>query len=207
MAEIIKPSSLNSVWAIAGDRVKPDESKIQQGWSVEIPPRQWENWLTNRQDQAIAHFNQRGIPQWDNITEYQAGKSYAQATNGVLYRAKTTHTNIDPLRGTDDWVVAFVGTEDTQSFRYFNGYTLISQSFTPAINTRYYALSGLTLTLPRTANSGDGIILNKAANVQVEIIVQGGDKISTGDGLFDEVVYDIDDEINLVWNGSNWAVA
>ena len=207
MPEIIKPSSLNSVWAIAGERVKPDESKIQQGWSVEIPPRQWENWLTNRQDQAIAHFNQRGIPQWDSVTEYQAGKSYVQATNGVLYRAKTTHTNSDPLQGTDDWVVAFIGTEDTLSFRYFNGYTLISQSFTPAINTRYYALSGLTLTLPRTANSGDGIILNKAANVQVDIIVQGGDKISTGDGLFDAVVYDIDDEINLVWNGSNWAVA
>lgn len=207
MTEIIKPTSLNSIWAVAGDKVRPDESKIQQGWGVEIPPRQWENWLTNRQDQALAHINQRGVAQWDNLTEYVAGKSYVQGSNGVIYRAKTTHRNIDPTSGTDDWVVAFVGTEDPESFRLFNGYTLISQSFTPAINTRYYALTGLTLTLPASGRAGDGIILNKVANSQVTIVVEGGGFVSTRDGLFEEVVYDIADEINIVWSGSHWTVA
>lgn len=207
MAEILKPTTLNSIWAIAGDKVKPEEAKIQQGWMVEIPLRQTENWLTNRQDQAIAHINQRGIAQWDQYTEYQAGKSYAQGSNGLIYKAKTTISNVDPTRGTDDWVIAFVGTEDPDSFRLFNGYTLISQSFTPAINTRYYALSGLTMTMPATANAGDGVIINKAGNVQVTMVVANGGVFSTKQGVAEEIVYDIDDEINVVWNGTNWAVA
>lgn len=207
MAEILKPTTLNSIWAISGDRVKPDESKMQQGWQVEIPLRQYENWLANRQDQAIAHINQRGIAQWDQYTEYQAGKSYVQGSNGVIYKAKTTISNVDPTKGTDDWVIAFVGTEDADSFRLFNGYTLISQSFTPAINTRYYALSGLTMTFPASSKAGDSVIVNKAGNVQVTMNVSGGGLFSTKNGSFEEIIYDIDDEINVVWDGTNWAVA
>ena len=96
MAEITKPD-LSLVWASAGDVLKPSDSKIQSGWAVEIPPRQWFNWLDNRQDQAIAHINQHGIPVWDDKTEYQAGKSYVQGSDGNIYRAVTTNTNVNPV--------------------------------------------------------------------------------------------------------------
>src|SRR5690554_8150794 len=78
MPQISKPNSLNKIWAAGGDRATPLDGKISSGWQIEIPPRQWFNWLDNRQDQAIAHFNQHGIPVWDDQTEYQAGKSYVQ---------------------------------------------------------------------------------------------------------------------------------
>ena len=97
MTIILKPQDLNNVWCSAGDLVKPDNTKISQGWQVEIPPRQWFNWLDNRQDSFNAHVNQMGIPVWDPATEYQANKSLTMGSNGVIYKCKTTHTNQDPV--------------------------------------------------------------------------------------------------------------
>lgn len=97
MPVINKPSHINKVWSSGGDLVKPSDSKINTGWEIEIPPRQWFNWIDNKQDQAIAHFNQFGIPVWDGETEYQSGRSYTQGpTNGIIYRALQTHTNQNP---------------------------------------------------------------------------------------------------------------
>lgn len=99
----------NEVWASSGAKLAPDVAKINQGWIVEIPPHEFDNWMQNRQDALLAHLNQLGIPQWDNTVEYQAGKSYVQgASTGVVYKALTTHTNVNP--DTDiqnNWVVAF----------------------------------------------------------------------------------------------------
>lgn len=99
----------NSVWASSGSKLTPDSSKISQGWIVEIPPHEFENWSANRQDALLAHLNQVGIPMWDSTVEYQAGKSYVQGTtSGVVYRALTTHTNINPeIDISNNWVVAF----------------------------------------------------------------------------------------------------
>lgn len=99
----------NSVWASGGSKLVPDSSKISQGWIVEIPPHEFENWSANRQDALLAHLNQVGIPMWDSSVEYQAGKSYVQGiTSGVVYRALTTHTNINPeIDISNNWVVAF----------------------------------------------------------------------------------------------------
>lgn len=207
MTEIIKPTTLNSIWAVAGGRVKPDESKIQRGWVVEIPFVEYENWLTNRQDTAIAHFNQRGIAEWDWETLYILGKSYVQGSDGKVYRAKTNNRNKNPVSGTDDWVIAFVATDDTDSQRLFNGYIPISQSFTPQVNTRYYALSSLTLVLPTTAKAGDNVVVNKAGSVEVTVRVLGGGLINTKVGRISEVIYDIDDEVNFLFTGSVWQVA
>lgn len=99
----------NSVWASSGSKLTPDSSKISQGWIVEIPPHEFENWSANRQDALLAHLNQVGIPMWDSTVEYQAGKSYVQGTtSGAVYRALTTHTNINPeIDISNNWVVAF----------------------------------------------------------------------------------------------------
>lgn len=99
----------NSVWAATGAKLTPASTKISSGWVVEIPPHEYENWVQNRQDALLAHLNQVGIPTWDATVEYQAGKSYVQGiTSGVVYRAVTTHTNINPeIDISNNWVVAF----------------------------------------------------------------------------------------------------
>lgn len=103
-----KPS-FNSVWASSGEKVAPSQAKISQGWVVEIPPHQYENWIANRQDQMLAHINQYGIAEWDSSTEYQANKSYAQGvTTGNVYRALTTNTGVNPeTDANNNWTIAF----------------------------------------------------------------------------------------------------
>lgn len=109
MPLFVKPQNINKVWSSSGDRVAPTDQKINQGWVPEIPPHQWFNFIDNKQDQAIAHINQMGIPQWDAVTEYQANKSYVQGpTDGVIYRATQTHTNQNPEVTEGYWTVAFL---------------------------------------------------------------------------------------------------
>lgn len=107
MAEIALPD-LSLLWASAGDILQPSDSKIQQGWAPEIPPRQWFNWLDNRQDEAIAHVAQHGIAVWSSTIEYQAGKSYVQGSDGFVYKAITTTTNVNPVGNVGDWESAFL---------------------------------------------------------------------------------------------------
>lgn len=103
MAETTLPD-LSLIWSSAGDILKPSDSKIQSGWAAEVPPRQWFNWLDNRQDQAIAHIAQHGIAVWSDTLEYQAGKSYVQGSDGSLYKAITTNTDVNPVGNSGaDW--------------------------------------------------------------------------------------------------------
>ena len=115
MPQIIKPSNLSLTWASAGDVLDPGNTKYATGWQVEIPARQWFNYLDNRQDTAIAHINQHGVAVWDAGTEYQANKSYCQGlTNGTIYRCVQTHTNQDPEADISNtyWIVAFASAGD-----------------------------------------------------------------------------------------------
>jgi hypothetical protein len=97
---------MTDIWAVAGDVVQPDSSKIRSGWAVEPVPRQWWNWFENRQDNNIAYMLQKGFPEWDATTEYIINKSYVQR-NGIVYKATATNTNTDPISLTS-WVRAFV---------------------------------------------------------------------------------------------------
>lgn len=99
MAEINKPD-FTYLWSSGGSAVAPSNTKIQTGWTAEVPPFQWENWSQNRQDQGIAHVLQHGVAVWDSLTEYQAGKSYVQGSDGLLYKALTTNTNVNPVTDT-----------------------------------------------------------------------------------------------------------
>ncbi|QGH72498.1 MAG: tail fiber protein [Myoviridae sp. ctThM1] len=108
MADIPLPD-LSLIWGSAGDILKPSDSKIQQGWMPEIPARQWFNWLDNRQDEAIAHIAQHGIAVWSSVIEYQAGKSYVQGSDGIVYKAITTNTDVNPVGGAaGNWQSAFL---------------------------------------------------------------------------------------------------
>lgn len=97
MPQINKPSDLNKIWSVEGVNTAPSDVKINNGFVVEIPPYQWFNYIENKQDQAIAHINQMGIPVWDASTEYQAGKSQVQGSDGKIYRAFLTTTNVNPV--------------------------------------------------------------------------------------------------------------
>lgn len=109
MAYVTKPTTLMKMWATSGVKETPSDSKIQQGWVVELPPYQFDNWLENRQDTFIAHINQSGVPVWDDTTDYQGGKSYVQGSNGIVYKALVTNTNVDPINplNSSTWVRAF----------------------------------------------------------------------------------------------------
>lgn len=114
MSEITKPSGMNLIWASGGDKLNPGDSKYQSGWAVELPPRQWENFIQNKQDQALAHINQHGVVEWDSETEYQANKSYVQGATGTVYRCILTHTNQDPDTDVTNtyWIIAFASAGD-----------------------------------------------------------------------------------------------
>lgn len=108
MAIFNKPQ-FNSVWASGGTKIAPEAAKVSQGWVVEIPPFEYDNWARNRQDALLAHINQVGIVQWDTTAEYQAGKSYVQGSStGTIYRCLVTNTNNNPeLDVQGNWEVAF----------------------------------------------------------------------------------------------------
>lgn len=114
MAQFLKPSNLNNVWASGGDRIYPGDTKYATGWQVEIPPRQYFNEIDYKQDQMLAHLNQHGIPVWDSETEYQENQSYVQGSTGTVYRCVLTHTNQDPDLDTTNtyWIIAFASAGD-----------------------------------------------------------------------------------------------
>lgn len=108
MPLITKPE-FNTIWATSGSKVAPAVAKVSQGWVVEIPPFEYENWVQNRQDQMLAHLNQLGIPMWDATVEYQINKSYIQGTvTGNIYRCARTNINTNPENDiSGNWVLAF----------------------------------------------------------------------------------------------------
>ena len=108
MPNISKPNDVNTIWAATGDIVAPSTDYVANGWEAIIPPREYFNWLDNRQDRFNAHVNQHGIPVWDNKTEYQANLSYSKGSNGTVYRALVTNSNVNPVTDTTgSWTTAF----------------------------------------------------------------------------------------------------
>lgn len=116
MALLTKPD-MQQLWASGGDIVEPSDLKKQQGWTVEVPPHQFENWIQNRQDEYLAHINQRGIPAWDGLTNYEAGGlSYVQGSDGKIYQSVAASGPLsvvsNPTTDVSDtyWTIAFAPT-------------------------------------------------------------------------------------------------
>lgn len=131
MVAITKPTDINKIWSSGGDIIAPSDTKILSGWSAEIPPRQYFNYIDNKQDQAIAHINQYGVAQWDSVTEYQANKSYVQgATDGKIYLCVATHTNQNPETDVSDtyWKLAFAENSTTYTKAEVDAKTTIAST-------------------------------------------------------------------------------
>lgn len=130
MTQITKPTDLSKIWADSGDKATPLDSKISTGWQVEIPPRQWFNWLDNRQDRAIAHINQHGIAVWDANTMYYAGRSYVQdPATGNIFRCNTTNRGNAPAVGSSFWTMPFADAATAFSEAQADGkYAQLSQN-------------------------------------------------------------------------------
>lgn len=112
MAEITKPSGvdLNRIWAETGNKVDPGATKTAEGWLPEVPTCEVDNYMYYKRDKFIAHINQRGFPEWDSTTEYQANKSYIQGSDGTVFKCTQTHSNKNPVSAPDTtsyWVIAF----------------------------------------------------------------------------------------------------
>lgn len=206
MSEILKPDNLSTIWAESGDKIKPEDSKILQGWVVEVPTNQAFNYVDHRQDKALAHINQHGIPVWDAMTRYIAKKSFVQGSNGVIYRCLIDNFGQDPTLLGSYWEEAFATVDGEQALSRFVGYSAQSTSFAAVANTRYYVLAPLVVTLPSTAVVGQTVTLVKKPNLSPTVVVEGGGKIFTGIGQADSIIFDIEDEVNFVFNGSAWEV-
>lgn len=90
MAKRIKPN-YQRVWAETGNVTKPVDSYIQEGWLAVKPPREYMNWIQNRQDNMLAYINQLSITEWDANTDYHGGAgtatcSYVQGSDGRVYK-------------------------------------------------------------------------------------------------------------------------
>lgn len=144
MANIPKPTNLNQIWAATGTKVDPGANKTSIGWVVQLPPYEYQNWAMNRQDTAIAHFNQHGIPEWDVNTEYQGNLSYSQGSNGFIYKCIQTHSGLDPTNTNNNlyWKLAF---EEYGSVQ-------VVQSSLNAHLANYATLSGIANVVLARAN-------------------------------------------------------
>lgn len=125
--EISKPD-YSTLWSSGGSLVAPSNVKIQTGWTAEVPPFQWENFVQNRQDQAISHILQKGISVWSATGEYwfttSGERSYVQGGDGNIYVAVADSINQNPVTDTTNtyWKNAF--SDNSQlPFRNFVAFT------------------------------------------------------------------------------------
>lgn len=170
MAEFTKPPKLENVWASVGAKTpNPDDTKIATGWLAEIPPKEFFNYIEYKQDQMLAHLNQRGIAQWDTSSSYLAGKSFTQGSNGIIYKAKTDHSAVDPVlesgagtsTGGVNWKLAFYAAADvytklqTDSFYLNKSNNLVDLPNTLAARTNLsvYSIAEADARYPKIFNN------------------------------------------------------
>ena len=91
-----------------------------------------------------------------------------------------------------------------------SSYTLQSAAFTAVLGRQYYCSTNMTVTMPSTTGvtAGQSIKFYKPRNVTVTINRNGGNNENF---LFQaqtdtSVIYDIDSEITITFNGTNWRV-
>lgn len=168
MVDIIK-QDMTDIWAVAGDVVAPDSAKVRAGWAVEAVPRQWWNWFENRQDTNIAYMLQKGIPEWDQFTEYLTNKSYVQRNN-IVYKCILTGVNKDPSTTPANWIKAF--SDSTPFLEAVKGIGVQAMSI-PAFNgssvATYLPYGGLgqQILASTTAGQGRGFLDAQQANVNL----------------------------------------
>ncbi|WP_391558332.1 hypothetical protein [Robertmurraya sp.] len=121
MANEVSKPDFSFQWASGGAIVAPSDVKIQTGWTAEVPPFQWENFVQNRQDNAILHLFQKGISEWDAASNYyfttSGVRSYVQGSDGNIYVAVADSLNQNPTTDATQtyWTRAFTSTHPTST--------------------------------------------------------------------------------------------
>lgn len=98
----VNKPNLNRVWANGaptGNVVDPDTTtpnKFDTGWQAEIPPFEHFNFIQKMVTQALAHINERGVPEWDSSTVY-LDKALVRGSDGEIYQATEENSNSDPI--------------------------------------------------------------------------------------------------------------
>ena len=167
--EYIK-QSMNDIWAAAGDVVMPEEAKIAEGWLVEVPPRQYWNWMQNRTDVNLAYIFQRGVPEWDISVEYLANKSFV-VYNGIIYKSILTGVGKNPESQTSYWV---------RAFRDWSAIGQAVDGLTPAADRFVYYTGASTAALATVTSFARSILDDtSAADVRTTIGAQASDATLT----------------------------
>lgn len=167
--EYIK-QSMNDIWAAAGDVVMPDEVKIAEGWLVEVPPRQYWNWMQNRTDVNLAYIFQRGVPEWDISVEYLANKSFV-VYNGIVYKCILTGIGKNPESQPTYWA---------RAFRDWSAIGQAVDNLTPAADRFVYYTGANTAALATVTSFARSILDDtSAADVRTTIGAQASDATLT----------------------------
>lgn len=100
---------LGRVWGQSGGRTDPDTispGKVSNGWTAEIPPFQFMNWVHYFAWKMSNHINEEGVPLWDATTSYPLNACTKSATNGFLYRSLIpANQNNEPSTSPSQWAV------------------------------------------------------------------------------------------------------
>lgn len=174
---------LNTLWADLGSRSTVPEIKIQQGWTAEKPPFEYENERRNFTEEAIAYLYQNGIADWAAGQEYVAGALCK--SSGVIYKALVNTTGDTPASSPAKWVKAF---EDYQDFA---GQLADLQEY---VDNQDYALSA-TITANKTASDNadaalqDNIdaVVADVADVRADLTTEVNDRLLMGTNLATEI--------------------
>lgn len=193
MAKFDKPANLNTIWAstaLSQNSVYPSTSYAQEGWLQVKPPLEYENAINYKHDQMLAHINQLGIVEWDSNTEYQAGKSYVQGSNNLLYKCVQTNVNKNPATAGNEsfWEVFEGNRQATTSARGTSKLATNNQLSVLTSNnvavTPESILQGLLGSAVLESNGHVKFPFNHNGVRRDFIIQWGGDSVSTStDGL------------------------
>lgn len=151
MPKFDKPDSPNIIWgvnALEEDLTRPDDSYIQTGWTQVKPPYEYENYSMNKLYQGFAYYNQLGFPEWDSTTEYQANKSYVQASNNRVYKCIQTHVNKNPATSGNESFWERLRVTDAEIKTLFN-----ANNNPPVFACRVWGnFNGITMTIRGSGN-------------------------------------------------------
>jgi hypothetical protein len=194
-AEVNKPD-FSFQWASGGSIVAPSDVKIQTGWTAEVPPFQWENFLQNRQDNAILHLFQKGVSEWDSASNYyfttSGVRSYVQGSNGQIYVAVQDSVGQNPTTDTTrTYWKPFLST--VEGIQGSNLNLRGSATGTSAIVTVTADLITLTSTL------GEQKVLS-SVSVSPSLASSGVNGLDTGVSAINTWYY-----VWLIWNGATTA--
>lgn len=90
MANTPLPTNLDvDIWASGAAepdfKLDPQSAKYAQGWVVELARVDYENYIQNRQDEAIANIVENGVPHWESTITYQRQSTARSPLDSYVY--------------------------------------------------------------------------------------------------------------------------